>query len=283
MELFKTITYVQNYGQISIERDILKTHPEWSRNFDEIELKNFERLQVNIYYHSYLDLIDNFKNVLFEDYLNEKTKNPYINTKKYIDRKIFTDLKILESILFSRYSQEEHNAQLQRNVSIEHFPKHFVSVSNNLIYTFEKNENRKIDYIFLIGFEDKDEIFQKDYFKYLYKFLNEDIYDVLDALEKLNNNNTEITKPKNQTEKTANPKRLPAPVIIAMLKELGVFGIFNKKGFGRNAIVDTLYQIIGTDKTNLGGYYDSLNSNDQDKFNESHIKKAKDFLNSKGL
>jgi|GEM_PF-3581973 len=84
-------------------------------------------------------------------------------------------------------------------------------------------------------------------------------------------------------QKDINPKRLTAPVIIAMLKELGVFGVFNKKGFGRNAIVDTLYHIIGTNKTNIAEYYDSLNSNDQDKFNESHIKKAKDFLNSKGL
>lgn len=82
------------------------------------------------------------------------------------------------------------------------------------------------------------------------------------------------------TEKEAPPKRLPAPVVMAMLKELGVFANFTKKGFGRNAIVDTLFQIIGTDKTNLGSYYDDFVKNG---FKDLHIEKAKDFLNSKGL
>ena len=86
-------------------------------------------------------------------------------------------------------------------------------------------------------------------------------------------------------EKRNNPlidsKRLTAPVIIAILKELGVFGVFSRKGFLKGSVVDTLYQIIGTNKKNLESYYDDFVKNGN-KSKDEHIKKAKEFLNSKG-
>lgn len=81
------------------------------------------------------------------------------------------------------------------------------------------------------------------------------------------------------TKPSGNPKRLTTPVIIAMLKELGVLGQFAKKGFGRQSTIDTLYQIIGTDKTNIGKYYDAINKSG---LADTHQEEAKTFLNSKG-
>lgn len=74
-------------------------------------------------------------------------------------------------------------------------------------------------------------------------------------------------------------KRLATPVIIAILKELGVLGQFAQKGFSRQSTIDTLYQIIGTDKTNIGKYYDAMNKSG---LSDTYQKEAKNFLNSKG-
>lgn len=81
------------------------------------------------------------------------------------------------------------------------------------------------------------------------------------------------------TKPSGNPKRLTTPVIIAMLKELGVLGQFAKKGFGRQSAIDTLYQIIGTNKTNIGKYYDEI---EKSGLADAHQQEAKTFLNSKG-
>lgn len=77
-------------------------------------------------------------------------------------------------------------------------------------------------------------------------------------------------------------KRENAPVIIAMLKELKIFSELTKRGFNKSAIIDSLYQIIGTNKKNIERYYDSMLKGDDNLFKEIHSKRAKDFLNSRG-
>ena len=82
-----------------------------------------------------------------------------------------------------------------------------------------------------------------------------------------------------KTKPSGSPKRLTTPVIIAILKDLGVLGQFAKKGFGRQSAIDTLYQIIGTNKTNIGKYYDEI---EKSGLADAHQQEAKTFLNSKG-
>lgn len=82
-----------------------------------------------------------------------------------------------------------------------------------------------------------------------------------------------------KTKPSGNPKRLTTPVIIAILKDLGVLGQFAKKGFSRQSAIDTLYQIIGTNKTNIGKYYDEI---EKSGLADTHQQEAKTFLNSKG-
>ena len=184
MELFNVINYQQKFGEIKIQEEILKTNPNWKKHFQEIELRNFQDVKVNIYYHRYVDFSKIFKNLEFNYYLLEKEKNQFLTIKKYIERKYFADIKILENILFSKNNQEEHNGQLRRDVEISHFPKHFVSLSDDLIYTYEKREERAIDYVFIIGKIDFYQYAQQDYFYSLYKFLKEEVYSVFTELEK---------------------------------------------------------------------------------------------------
>ncbi len=77
--------------------------------------------------------------------------------------------------------------------------------------------------------------------------------------------------------------RHTTPVIIAILKELKLIGELNKRGFTRAAIIDTLFQIIGTNKKNIENYYDSMIKQDNNSFKKSHIEKSKEYLNSKGF
>ncbi|HCM34032.1 hypothetical protein [Chryseobacterium sp.] len=183
MKLFNVINYQQKFGEIKIQKDILKTSPNWEKHFQDIESRNFQDVKVNFYVHTYIDFLKTFKNFEFNYYLLEKEKNPFLTPEKYIKRRFFSEFKILESILFSKNSQEEHNGQLRRDIEISHFPKHFVSKSGDLIYTFEKREERAIDYVFIISQINFSEYFQKDYFYSLYKFLKEDIYLLFNELE----------------------------------------------------------------------------------------------------
>lgn len=184
MELFNVINHHQRNGKIKIQKDILKTHPKWTKHFEEIELINYQDVKVNIYSHNYVDFSKIFKNLEFNYYLIEKQKNQFLTTGKYIDGRFLDDIKILENILFSKYSQEKHNGQLNRDVEISHFPKHFESLAENLIYTYEKNEQRAFDYVFIIGEIDFFKYNRKDYFYSLYKFLKEEIYLLFEELEK---------------------------------------------------------------------------------------------------
>ncbi|MDF2832103.1 hypothetical protein [Chryseobacterium indoltheticum] len=144
MKLFNIINYQQKSGEIKIQKDILKTNPNWEKHFKEIELINYQDVKVNIYYHTYVDFFKIFKNLEFNYYLIEKEKKPLLTTEKYIDGRYFEDIKILEDILFSKYSQEEHNGQLNRDVEISHFPKDFEVIADDLIYTYEKSEERAL-------------------------------------------------------------------------------------------------------------------------------------------
>ncbi|WDT68311.1 hypothetical protein [Cloacibacterium sp. TD35] len=110
------------------------------------------------------------------------------------------------------------------------------------------------------------------------------IFKILDFINnKTNKIEPEIIQPENNIELTKDQKkRFTTPINIAILKELGVFGIMAKKGFNRKSIIDTLYQITGANSKNLEKYYDSMVKNDNIEFNNTHTKKAKEFLNSKG-
>lgn len=183
MELFNVINHQQNFGKIQIQKDILKSNDQWEKHFQEIELLDFNGIRVNFYYHTHIDFLRIFKNLEFNYYLQEKKENPFLTPEKYIERHYFGDVKILENILFSRISQEEHNGQLMRDVEVSHFPKHFVSIADDLIYTFEKREDKTMDYVFIIGEINIYEHFQKEYFYSLYKFLKEEIHTIFNELE----------------------------------------------------------------------------------------------------
>lgn len=184
MKLFTVINHQQKSGKIKINKDILKTFPHWKKYFEEIELINYQDVKVNIYSHASMDFFKIFKNLEFNSYLLEKEKKPFLTTKKYIDRHYSADTKILEHILFSKYIQEEHNVQLNRDVQISNFPKDFEVIADHLIYTYEKTEVRTFDYVFIIGEIDFFMCSEKDYFYNLYKFLKEEIYQLFDELEK---------------------------------------------------------------------------------------------------
>jgi hypothetical protein len=184
MKLFNVINYQQKFGEIKINKDILKTNPTWKKHFEEIELIDYQDLKVNIYFHTYVDFLKIFKNLEFNSYLLEKEKNQFLTTEKYIEKRYFTDIRVLENILFSKNSQEEHNEQLRQDVEISHFPKHFEAIAEDLIYTYEKGQERAIDYVFIIGEIDFYQYNEKDYFNSLYKFLKEEVYLIFNELEK---------------------------------------------------------------------------------------------------
>ena len=81
---------------------------------------------------------------------------------------------------------------------------------------------------------------------------------------------------------TFSDKRMTAPEILMILKELKIFAEFSKRGFSKSAIIDTLYQIIGTNKKNLESYYDKVIKQTKSPNNEKYEQNAKKFLNSKG-
>lgn len=184
MKLFNVINSQQNCGKIKIQRDILKTNPNWKKHFEEIELIDYQDVKVNIYSHTYVDFLKIFKNLEFNYYLIEKEKNQILTPEKYIERHYFDDIEILETILFSKNSQEEHNGQLSRDVEISNFPKYFETIAGDLIYTFDKIQEKVIDYVFIINERDFYHYNKKDYFNNLYKFLKKDVYLLFNELEK---------------------------------------------------------------------------------------------------
>jgi hypothetical protein len=94
----------------------------------------------------------------------------------------------------------------------------------------------------------------------------------------------EIANNKFEVSKTNKEKRLSAPEIIAILNEFGIFSEFKKRNFNRADAISVLYQIIGTNKKNLGSYYDEIRrENGMVTIEKEHINTAKNFLNSKGL
>jgi hypothetical protein len=184
MKLFNVINSQQNYRRIKIQRDILKTNPNWEKHFNEIELIDYQGVKINIYFHNLIDFFKIFKNLEFNYYLIEKEKNQLLTPEKYIERHYFDDIKILETILFSKNSQEEHNGQLNRDVKISNFPKYFETIAGDLIYTFDKIQEKVIDYVFMINERDFYHYSKKDYFNSLYKFLKKDVYLLFNQLEK---------------------------------------------------------------------------------------------------
>ena len=164
MELFKEINYIQNFARISINRDTFKNNSSWLDYVEEIELRDFLNKDVNIYTHDYLDFSGSFQESIIEDYISKKKENQFMTIENYIQRFIWWNINVLENILFSKNSHEEYNDRTTEQLELINFPKHFVSISDELIYTIEKRGAKEYHYIFLKGFENKDENFQKDYF-----------------------------------------------------------------------------------------------------------------------
>lgn len=189
MELFKEINYIQNFGSISINRGVFKNNSSWLDHVKEIELKNYNNVDINIYSHYYLDL-GILQNRIFEDYISNKNRNKFLTVENYIQRFIWWNISVLENILFSKNKHEECYDRITQKLELINFPKHFVSISDELIYTIEKRGAKEYNYIFLKGFENKDESFQKDYFLNLYKFLSEELPILLKEIDENNNSKT---------------------------------------------------------------------------------------------
>lgn len=183
MELFKEINYIQRFGSIDVNKDILNINPNWQKYFDEIELRNYQYAIVDIYHHSHLDFSGTFKNFICDDYISKKKENKFLTPEKYLNRYFIGEILILENILFSKNSQEEYFEKYKKDLEISNFSKHFISLSDDLIYTFEKKGEKSYCFILLTGFEGKDENYQQDYFQGLYKFLKEDITLLLNEPE----------------------------------------------------------------------------------------------------
>lgn len=183
MELFKEINYIQNFARISINRDTFKNNSSWLDYVEEIELRDFLNKDVNIYTHDYLDFSGSFQESIIEDYISKKKENQFMTIENYIQRFIWWNISVLENILFSKNSHEEYNERTTEQLELINFPKHFVSISDELIYTIEKRGAKEYHYIFLKGFENKDENFQKDYFLNLYKFLSEELPILLKEID----------------------------------------------------------------------------------------------------
>lgn len=183
MELFKEINYIQNFSRISINRDTFKNNSSWLDYVEEIELRDFLNKDVNIYTHDYLDFSGSFQESIIEDYISKKKENQFMTIENYIQRFIWWNMSVLENILFSKNSHEEYNDRTTEQLELINFPKHFVSISDELIYTIEKRGVKEYHYIFLKGFENKDENFQKDYFLNLYKFLSEELPILLKEID----------------------------------------------------------------------------------------------------
>lgn len=183
MELFKEINYIQNFARISINRDTFKNNSSWLDYVEEIELRDFLNKDVNIYTHDYLDFSGSFQESIIEDYISKKKENQFMTIENYIQRFIWWNISVLENILFSKNRHEEYNDRTTEQLELINFPKHFVSISDELIYTIEKRGAKEYHYIFLKGFENKDENFQKDYFLNLYKFLSEELPILLKEID----------------------------------------------------------------------------------------------------
>ena len=184
MRLFNIINHQQDCGKIKIQKEILKTNPDWKKHFEEIESINHQDLKVNLYYHSYIDFQKIFKNLEFSYFLLEKEKKKNLTTKKYIEERYLADTKILENILFSKFSHDDHTAKFNTDLPISHFPKDFENIADDLIYTYEREEERAVDYIFIMHEINSYKYNKKDYFYSLYKFLKEEIYILFNELEK---------------------------------------------------------------------------------------------------
>jgi len=183
MELFKEINYIQNIARISINRDTFKNNSSWLDYVKEIELRDFLNKDVNIYTHDYLDFLGSFQENIIEDYISKKKENQFMTIENYIQRFIWWNISVLENILFSKNSHEEHNDRTTEQLELINFPKHFVSISDEIIYTIYTKGTKEYCYVFLKGFENKDENFQKDYFLNLYKFLSEKLPILLKEID----------------------------------------------------------------------------------------------------
>ena len=231
--LFKEINYIQSFGSIDVNKDILKINPNWQKYFNEIELRNYQYSIVDIYHHSHLDFSGTFKNFICDDYISKKKENKFLTPEKYLNRYFIGEILILENFLFSKNSQEEYFEKSKKDLEISNFSKHFISVSDDLIYTFEKKGEKSYCFILLTGFEGKDENYQQDYFQGLYKFLKEDLPLLLNEPEI--NNQKAIQEQNNSTN---NKKR----VVEFYLNDFKDDGKISQEDF--NILRDALLQFV---------------------------------------
>lgn len=187
------------------------------------------------------------------------------------------DIDSFESGIYKKIQIKDKNGD---SVPLIQFFNGSVRLLSNesVFYEFVKIDKERTEYL------EVNLLKPKKVAEEILEFINSEI---IIETEKIKNKNVNIPQTENselhEIEPKTKQKRLPTPVIIAMLKELGVFGKLNQKGYNRQSAIDTLYQIIGTNKTNIGKYYDSMMNENKVDFTDDHQKTAKNFLNSKGL
>lgn len=251
MELFKEINYIQNFGKISINRKILEYNPSWKFYIQEIELKDYLNKDVDIYTHDYLDFLGSFQENIIEDYISKKKENQFMTIENYIQRFIWWNISVLENILFSKNRHEEYNDRITQKLELINFPKHFVSISDELIYTIETRGTNEYHYIFLKGFENKDESFQKDYFLNLYKFLSEGLPILLKEIDSK-------SSPK-ATQKQNVQKEIGGVIERTLtMKQIALKFVFEKK------------QITEQNKNNIAANYNWISKNSGEKLKREY-------------
>ena len=223
----------------------------------------FKDNSIEVDFEDYLSYYSDIINDTYDDIIKEVKENDLERLKE-----IAKEIKISDKMLFI-YIEDNFKEDAKEYNYLKQ-PENFVNLRNlidqdmfEIQHISDDNKEFVVENVVLFYSYCVDEINQ-----FIYKEILK-----LDAYKNL--------IPRKQIVESQN--RHTAPVIIAMLGELKMFAELNRRGFPKGAIIDSLYQIIGTNKKNIEKYYDSMVKRDNEHFKESHIKKAKDFLNSKGF
>ena len=244
---------------------------------DASEIDYYEEL-LSLYNMFPIDII--FAELLLEEYPEEIE----ISLNKYTD--IMNDKLNDYRNFLTNYKNEFDNLDksFTREEIIDYWEKCNFWTKNNR-YTIIDNRHKYLKEFYIPSpFDDKIILNEEKIKNFNYavtkicNFINEIVAKLKPVKNKTEIENNSETK----TPETHNI-RFKTPVIIAILKELGVFAKMHQKGFNRKSIIDTIYQITGSNYKNLEKYYDSMKKEDNKEFNSTHTEKAKEFLNSKGF
>ena len=244
---------------------------------DASEIDYYEEL-LSLYNMFPIDII--FAELLLEEYPEEIE----ISLNKYTD--IMNDKLNDYRNFLTNYKNEFDNLDksFTREEIIDYWEKCNFWTKNNR-YTIIDNRHKYLKEFYIPSpFDDKiilDKTKIKN-FNYAVTKICNFINEIVAKLKPVKNKTEIENNFETKTPETHN-KRFTTPVIIAILKEFGVFAKMQQKGFNRKSIIDTIYQITGSNYKNLEKYYDSMKKEDNKEFNSTHTEKAKEFLNSKGF